>query len=240
MTNISALAARTLALFLLWTGLVLAQKLPWHPKQGEALAGVTRVMLVTPMVRVEKWAARSGWEAEGTADHVRRTICGTMDQILEERQVTVDDYLLCLGESEASLEKRQALSAAALHFRDLVNDWSGPHHTEQKLESFHLGDELEVTKKLEVDALILVTANGILTTKGERAMSAASMGGGPGQGLVLHIGVIRPQTGELVFFTENTIGGDFLKHPERMENSIEKAMTEVFGRSSPSQKDSKQ
>jgi hypothetical protein len=234
-----SLVLLTLLLLLAPTGL--GQKLPWHPKQGEALSGVNKVMLDTPSVRVEKWTATSGSYAEGTADHVRRTICGSMDQILEERQVVVEDYMLCLGESEASVERRQALAAAAGRFRDLANEWVGFHRTEQKLESFHLGEELEVTKKLPVDALIVVAASGILTTRGARAMSdiaSISGGGGPAQSLVLHIGVIKPQTGELVFFTENAIGGDFLKHPEKLENSIEKALNEVFRRTSAPQKDS--
>jgi len=232
-----------MALSLLLAGATWAQKLPWHPKEAEALAGASRVLLAPPTVHVEKWTATTGREAEGTADYVRRTICGTLDQTLEQRQFVVDDYLLCLGESEASVEKQNAINAAALHFRQLASEWATSRHGEEKLEAFHLGDELAAVKKLDVDALILVSANGILTSKGERAMSAAGVisgGGGPGQSLVLHIGVIRPQTGELVFFTENTAGGDFLKHPERLESALEKAMAEVFGRASSSQKDSRQ
>jgi len=217
-----------------------AQKLPWHPKQGEALAGISRVVLVPPTVHVEKWTATTGREAQGTADSVRRTICGMLDQVMEERQVAVDDYMLCLGESEASVERREALAAAALHFREMANNWAGARRSEQKLEAFHLGDELTEIKKIPVDALILVSANGIVTTKGERAMAAASLGGGPGQSLVLHIGIIRPQTGELAFFTENVVGGDFLRHPERLDNAIEKAMGAVFGRAGAGSKESKQ
>ena len=192
---------------------------------------------------MEKWTASSGSYAEGTADHVRRTICGTMDQILEERQVEVEDYMLCLGESEASMERRQALDAAAQRFRNLANEWVGFHRTEEKLENFHLGDELTEIKKLNADALILVAANGVLATKGERAMSAMGPltgGGGPGQSLTMHIGVIRRQTGELMYFTEREMGGDFLKHPDKLENFIEQALGSVFGRQAPAQKDSKQ
>lgn len=241
MLNSFRFLALIAAFSLLQTAAAPAQKLPWHPRQGEALAGVRRVILVSPTVHVEKWTATSGWEAQGTADHLRRTICGNLDQVLEERQVVVDDYMLCLGESEANLARREALAAAAVHFRDMANDWSNVHHTEQRLEEFHLGDELPAIKTLDVDALILVSANGILTTKGEKARSA--MGGlagpsGPGQSLLLHIGMIRPQTGELVFFTEHGMGGDFLKHPEKMEAFIEKTMATVFGGEGTAQKNS--
>ena len=221
--------------------LVSAQRLPWHPKQSEALAGVTRVLLDTPTVHVEKWTTTSGYDAEGTADYVRRSICGTMDQILEERQVEVEDYMMCLGESEAAAARREALTAAGARFRELSNEWVGTHRTEEKLAAFHLGEELAEIKKLEVDALIVVCANGVLVSKGERALSAmgAISGGAGGANLILHIGVIRPRSGELAFFTENVISGDFLKHPERLENSVAKALGAVFGRNGAAQKESK-
>ena len=240
MGKVWAFVVRLAALALVLCASGSAQKLPWHPRQGEALSGVNKVVLVSPTVHVEKWSARTGREAEGTADYVRRVICGSMDQLLEERRVAVEDYPLCLGESEASLDRRQALAAAGMHFRAMANDWSTTHHTEQRLEAFRLGDELAEIKKLEVDALILVDANGILTTKGEKALSAiGSLGGGPGQSLVLRIGVIRPQTGELVYFTEHGMGGDFVKNQDKLEGFIEKTMGSVFGRSASPQGESK-
>jgi len=206
-----------------------AQKLPWHPNQ-EILSGVRRVLLVAPDVRVEKWSATSGQELEGTAEHVRRTICGNLDQLFEEKKVEVSNYFLCLGEGEVSVETQEALRAVQGHFRELVTAWSKSSHGETTLEGFHLGEELAVTRKMDVDALVVVCANGTLTTKGERAMSAVgSLGGSTGQGLSIHIGVIRPRSGELVFFTQKNIGGDFLKHEDRLEKAVEKSIQAAFG-----------
>jgi hypothetical protein len=205
-----------------------AQKLPWHPKQ-EALSGVERVLLVPPDVRVEEWTATSGREGEGTAEHVRRTICGNLDQLFEEKKIEVSNYFLCLGEGEATLETQGAVQAVRTHFRELVTAWTKASHGEIVLEGFHLGDELPVTRKLNVDALLVVCANGTLTSKGERAISALGSAGAGGQGLSIFIGIIRPQSGELVFFTQKNIGGDFLKHEDRMEKAIEKAVQAAFG-----------
>jgi len=206
-----------------------AQKLPWHPKQ-DALNGVERVLLIPPDVRVEEWTARSGREGEGTADHVRRTICGNLDQLFEQKKVEVSNYLLCLGEGEADVETLGAVRAVREHFRELVTSWTKASHGEIVLEGFHLGDELPVTRKLNVDALVVVCANGTLTSKGERAISAVgAIGGAGGQGLSIQIGIIQPHSGELVFFTQKNIGGDFLKHEDRLEKAIEKAVQAAFG-----------
>jgi hypothetical protein len=208
-----------------------AQKLPWHPNQ-EVLIGVTRVLLVPPDVRVDKWTATSGRELEGTADHVRRTICGNLDQLFELKKVLVTNYPLCLGEGEASLETQEAIRAVQVHFRELVTAWAKSSHGQVTLEGFHLGDELAVTKKLGVDALVVVCANGTLTSKGEKALNAVggiAGGGGPGENMTIYIGVIQPKSGELVFFTQKNIGGDFLKHEDRLEKAIEKSVQAAFG-----------
>jgi hypothetical protein len=206
-----------------------AQKLPWHPKQ-DALAGVERVLLVPPDVRVEEWTATTGREGEGTADYVRRLICGNLDQLFEEKKLEVSNYFLCLGEGEASVETQGAVRAVQEHFRELVTAWAKSSHGETTLEGFHLGAELPATRKLGVDALVVVCANGTLTSKGERAISAVGASGGPGgQGLSIQLGVIRPQNGELVFFTQKNIGGDFLKHEDRLEKAIEKSVQAAFG-----------
>jgi Gram-negative bacterial TonB protein C-terminal len=213
--------------------LLSAQKLPWRAKEGDLLGDVTRVLLVPPDVRVEKWTATSGRELEGTSDHVLRTICGELDEVLEQRKIQVSDFSLCLGEGEASRERIEALRAVRSHFRELVTAWSKPGHHDDLLQSFHLGDELPEVNKLDADVLILVTADGTLTTKGEKAMEmVGGITGGPGQGLMIHLGVIRPRTGELLFFSEKNVGGDFLKHEDRLEKAIQKAVQSAFAASS--------
>lgn len=205
-----------------------AQKLPWHPKQ-EALSGVERVLLVPPDVRVEEWTATSGREGQGTAEYVRRLMCGDLDQLFEEKKIEVSNYPLCLGEGEATVETLGAVHAVREHFRELVTAWTKASHGEIVLEGFHLGDELPVTRKLNVDALVVVCANGTLVSKGGRAVGAlAPPGSIGGQGLSIFIGVIQPQTGELVFFTQKNLGGDFLKHEDRLEKAIEKVVQAAF------------
>ncbi|HXZ19372.1 MAG TPA: hypothetical protein VEG63_05450 [Candidatus Acidoferrales bacterium] len=206
-----------------------AQKLPWRAKEEDALGGATRVLLVPPEVHVEKWTVTTGTETTGTADHLRRTICGEMDDLFEQRKLLVSEYPLCLGEGETTMERQDALLAVQARFRDLVTAWSKPGHRNDLLESFRLVEELPITKKMDVDVLILVTADGTLTSKGEKAMSSMGglMGGG-GQGLMIHFGVIRAQTGELLFFSEKYVGGDFLKHPEGLEKAIQKSVQAAF------------
>jgi hypothetical protein len=213
-----------------------AQKLPWRAKQEDILSDVTRVLLVPPDVHVDKWTVTSGMELQGTSDHVRRTICGELDELLEQRKIEVKDYLLCPGEGEAGYEKLQLLAAVQSRFRELVTAWDKPGRRADLLPGFHLGEELAATKKLEAEVLIVVTADGNLSSKGEKAMQA--MGGlagatGPGQGLMIHFGVIRAQTGELLFFSEKYIGGDFLKHPDRLEQAIRKAVQAAFTNPGP-------
>jgi len=213
-----------------------AQKLPWHARQEDFLGDVTRLFLVPPDVHVDRWTATSGRELQGTSDHVRRTICGELDQMFEQRKIQVNDYLLCLGEGEAGYEKREAILAVQSRFRELVTAWSRPGHRSDLLPSFHLGEELAATKKLDAEVMILVTADGTLTSKGEKAMQA--MGGlaggtGPGQGMLIHFGVIRVQTGELLFFSQKYVGGDFLKHPDRLEKAIQNAVQAAFASPGP-------
>jgi len=205
-----------------------AQKLPWRAREGDFLGDVTRVLLVSPDVRVEKWTATTGRELEGTSDHVRRTICGELDDLFEQRKFQVSDYPLCLGEGEASRERLEALRAVQTRFRELVAEWSKPHHRADLLQGFHLGEEHPEIKKLDSEVLILVTADGTFTSRGEKAMSVVGGGGGPGQGLMIHFGVVRVQTGELLFFTEKFLGGDFLKHEEKLEEAIQKAVQSAF------------
>jgi len=206
-----------------------AQKLPWHGKQAEVLAGVSRVLIVPPDVHVDEWSTTTGRELSGTSDHVRRTICGALDQMFEEKKVEVNDYMLCLGEGEATVEKLDALTAVDKHFRELVAAWSKSRHPEELLEGFHLGDEAEIVKKIEVDALLVVCADGNLRTKGEKAIGRLGSGGGaPGESIILHIGVIRPRNGELVFFTAKEVSGDFLKHEDKLEEAVEKAVQAAF------------
>ena len=205
-----------------------AQKLPWRAREGDFLGDVTRVLLVAPDVHVDKWTATSGEELGGTSDHVRRTICGELDDVFERRKLQVTDYDFCLGEGEASRERIEALRAVRLRFRDLVTAWQKPEHRNDLLPTFHLGEEQEEIKKLDCDVMILVTADGNINSRGARAREF--MGGGPGasQGLLIHFGVIRVRTGELLFFTEKFLGGDFLKHEEKMEEAIQKAVQSAF------------
>jgi len=205
-----------------------AQKLPWRAGGGDILGDVTRVLLIPPDVRIEKLTASRGSELEGTSDHVLRTICGELDEVLEQRKIQVPDFSYCLGEGEASHERIEAIRAVRSHFRDLVTAWSKPGHHADLLQSFHLGDELPEVKKFDAEVMILVTADGAITSKGARAMEMMSGGEGPGQGLTLHFGVIRVQTGELLFFSEKDLGGDFLKHEDRLEKAVQKAVQSAF------------
>jgi len=218
-----------IALFWLLSG-ASAQKLPWRAGEEDALAGATRVLLVPPDVHVEKWTVTTGTETTATADYLRRTMCGQMDDLFEQRKLLVSDYFLCLGEGETTLERRDAIRAVQQRFRDLVTAWSRPAHRSDLLQNFRLVEELEVTKKMEVDVLIVVTADGTLVSKGEKAVSTMGgiMGGGGSQGLAIHFGVIRARTGELLFFSEKYVGGDFLKHPEGLEKAIQKSVQAAF------------
>lgn len=209
-----------------------AQKLPWRAREEDALGGASRVLLVPPDVHVEKWTVTSGRETTGTADHLRRTICGELDDLFERRKLLVNDYMLCFGEGEASIERREAMRAVQVRFREVVNSWSRPGHGGHLLENFRLVEELNETKRMDADVLIAVTADGTLASKGEKAMTAMGgiMGGGGGQGLMIHFGVIRAQTGELLFFSEKYIGGDFLKHPEGLEKAIQKSVQAAFAK----------
>ena len=101
-----------------------AQKLPWRAGEEDALAGATRVLLVPPDVHVEKWTVTTGTETTATADYLRRTMCGQMDDLFEQRKLLVSDYFLCLGEGETTLERRDAIRAVQQRFRDLVTAWS--------------------------------------------------------------------------------------------------------------------
>ncbi|HUJ41640.1 MAG TPA: hypothetical protein VLW54_13955 [Candidatus Acidoferrales bacterium] len=204
-----------------------AQKLPWRARDGDFLGDVTRVLLVAPDVHVDKWTATSGEELEGTADHVRRTICGELDDLFERRKIQVNDYPFCLGEGEASRERIDALRAVRIRFRDLVTEWSKQFHPHDLFESFHLGEEHAEIKKLDSEVLILVTADGNLSSRGGKAMSMVGRGA-PGQGLSLHFGVVRVKTGELLFFTEKFLGGDFLKHEDKLEEAVQKAVQSAF------------
>ena len=208
-----------------------AQKLPWRAKEEDALGGATRVLLVPPDVHVEKWTATTGSETSATADHLRRTMCGEMDDLFEQRKLLVSDYMLCLEEGESTRERIDAIRAVQARFRELVTAWSKPGHHSDLLPSFHLGEELAATRKFEADVMILVTADGTLTTKGEKALAAVGgIAGGPGsgQGLMLHFGIIRARTGDLLFFSEKFVGGDFLKHPEGLEKAIQKSVQAAF------------
>jgi len=206
-----------------------AQKLPWHGRQAEVLPEAKRVMLLPPDVHVDQWTTTSGRELSGTSDHVRRTICGTLDQLFEEKKVDVSEYDLCLGEGQTTVERIDAILAVNKRFRDLVTAWSKLRHESDLLDSFHLGDELDTVKKFEVDALVVVCADGNLKSKGEKAMGVLGSGGGaPGESILMRIGVIRPRNGELLFFTEKAIGGDFLKHQDKLESAIDKAVRSAF------------
>jgi len=201
-----------------------AQKLPWHATEGDVLGGATRVFLVPPDVHVEKWTIKSGTETTASADYLQRIMCGEMDDLFEQRKIEVRDFFLCLGEGETTHEKRDAVMAVQQRFRDLVTNWSRPIHRGDLLQSFRLVEELEVTRKMEADVLIAITADGSLVSRGEKAISMT----GGAQGLMLHIGVIRARTGELLFFSEKFIGGDFLKHPEGLEKAIQKSVQAAF------------
>jgi hypothetical protein len=206
-----------------------AQKLPWRAGEEDVLTGATRILLVPPDVHVEKWTITTGSETSATADHLRRTMCGEMDDLFEQRKLLVSDYLLCLGEGETTVERFDAIRSVQQRFRDLVTAWSRPAHRSDLLQSFRLVEELPVTRKMDADVLVVVTADGTLTSKGEKAMSTMGgiMGGGS-QGLMLHFGVIRARTGELLFFSEKFVGGDFLKHPEGLEKAIQKSVQAAF------------
>jgi hypothetical protein len=204
-----------------------AQKLPWHGRQAEVLPEAKRVMLLPPDVHVDQWTTTSGRELSGTSDYVRRTICGTLDQVFEEKKVDVSEYPLCLGEGELTVERADAIMAVIKRFRELVTAWTKPRRQADLLDTFHLGDELETIKKFEVDALVVVCADGNLKSKGEKAMGALG-GGAPAESILIRIGVIRPRNGELLFFTEKGVGGDFLKHEDKLEGAIDKAVRSAF------------
>jgi len=209
-----------------------AQKLPWHGRQAEVLTGLTRVLLVPPDVHVDEWSTTSGRELSATGDYTRRTICGTLDQFFEEKKVEVYNYALCLGEAEVTQEQVNTIRALQTRFRELVTAWEKPRRQADLLDTFHLGEEGEQVKKLAVDALVMVCADGNLRTKGEKTASRfgglAGGGGAPSEGVLLHIGMIRPRTGELLFFTLKDVAGDFLKHEDKFEAAIEKAVRAAF------------
>ena len=84
---------------------------------------------------------------------------------------------------------------------------------------------------LESDVMVMVCADGNLKTKGEK--TAGKFGGvvggsAPGEGILLNIGVIRTRTGELLYFAQKDVGGDFLKHEDKLEKGIEQAVRSAF------------
>ena len=184
-----------------------------HPRLKSKKQVVKSVFIVPARVEITrmgiKGAEPMGKESEELGQQLQALIAGS----LKEQGITVNEDAFKAGSAGAN-DRTYAIADLQTRYDNLSAQLHKKPKDIQK-GRFSMGDDVATAGGgTSADALVFVRSQGTVLTGGKKAFGLL-VGGPSGNGVVSHVTMVDARSGDVLFMSVFTRGGDFVKNPDK-------------------------
>src|ERR1041384_684525 len=190
-----------------------------HPKISKKEITIRNVVILPAKVNVVRDSMKGpegmAQESEDLSARSEKILAEVLEK--DKHVKTLSAPSAASGEGDA--QQRYSVADFQTKFDDLLPRIM-KKRSDVKKARFTMGDEvLNLNLDKSADAIIFIRGNGQKQTGGKTAFRL--MVGGPGEYLMLRIGVIDARTGEVLLYTDPTLEGDPVTAVDRLRKALE-------------------
>ena len=196
-----------------------------HPKISKKETTIRNVVILPAKVNVVRDSMKGPEGMAQESDDLSARVEKMLADVLEKQKhvKTLNTTTQASGEGDA--QQRYSIADFQTKFDDLLPRIM-KKRSDVKKARFTMGDEvLNLNLDKSADAIVFIRGNGQKQTGGKTAFRV--MVGGPGEYLMLRIGVIDAHTGEVLLYTDPTVDGDPVTAVDRLRKALEEGFKKL-------------
>ena len=190
-----------------------------HPKISKKETTIRNVVILPAKVNVVRDSMKGPEGMAQESDDLSGRVEKMLADVLEKQKHVKILNTTAQASGEGDAQRRYSIADFQSKFDDLLPRIM-KKRSDVKKARFTMGDEvLNLNLDKSADAIIFIRGNGQKQTGGKTAFRL--MVGGPGEYLMLRIGVIDARTGEVLVYTDPTLEGDPVTAVDRLRKALE-------------------
>ena len=190
-----------------------------HPKISKKETTIRNVVILPAKVNVVRDSMKGPEGMAQESDDLSGRVEKMLADVLEKQKHVKILNTTAQASGEGDAQQRYSIADFQSKFDDLLPRIM-KKRSDVKKARFTMGDEvLNLNLDKSADAIIFIRGNGQKQTGGKTAFRL--MVGGPGEYLMLRIGVIDARTGEVLVYTDPTLEGDPVTAVDRLRKALE-------------------
>ena len=190
-----------------------------HPKISKKETTIRNVVILPAKVNVVRDSMKGPEGMAQESDDLSGRVEKMLADVLEKQKHVKILNTTAQASGEGDAQQRYSIADFQSKFDDLLPRIM-KKRSDVKKARFTMGDEvLNLNLDKSADAIIFIRGNGQKQTGGKTAFRL--MVGGPGEYLMLRIGVIDARTGEVLLYTDPTLEGDPVTAVDRLRKALE-------------------
>jgi hypothetical protein len=190
-----------------------------HPKISKKETTIRNVVILPAKVNVVRDSMKGPEGMAQESDNLSGRVEKMLADVLEKQKHVKILNTTAQASGEGDAQQRYSIADFQSKFDDLLPRIM-KKRSDVKKARFTMGDEvLNLNLDKSADAIIFIRGNGQKQTGGKTAFRL--MVGGPGEYLMLRIGVIDARTGEVLVYTDPTLEGDPVTAVDRLRKALE-------------------
>jgi hypothetical protein len=190
-----------------------------HPKISKKETTIRNVVILPAKVNVVRDSMKGPEGMAQESDDLSGRVEKMLADVLEKQKHVKILNTTAQASGEGDAQRRYSIADFQSKFDDLLPRIM-KKRSDVKKARFTMGDEvLNLNLDKSADAIIFIRGNGQKQTGGKTAFRL--MVGGPGEYLMLRIGVIDARTGEVLLYTDPTLEGDPVTAVDRLRKALE-------------------
>jgi hypothetical protein len=190
-----------------------------HPRISKKETTIRNVVILPAKVNVVRDSMKGPEGMAQESDDLSGRVEKMLADVLEKQKHVKILNTTAQASGEGDAQQRYSIADFQSKFDDLLPRIM-KKRSDVKKARFTMGDEvLNLNLDKSADAIIFIRGNGQKQTGGKTAFRL--MVGGPGEYLMLRIGVIDARTGEVLVYTDPTLEGDPVTAVDRLRKALE-------------------
>jgi len=196
-----------------------------HPRISKKETTIRNVVILPAKVNVVRDSMKGPEGMAQESDDLSGRVEKMLADVLEKQKHVKILNTTAQASGEGDAQQRYSIADFQSKFDDLLPRIM-KKRSDVKKARFTMGDEvLNLNLDKSADAIIFIRGNGQKQTGGKTAFRL--MVGGPGEYLMLRIGVIDARTGEVLIYTDPLFAGDPTTAIDRLRNALEKGFKKL-------------
>ena len=196
-----------------------------HPKISKKETTIRNIVILPAKVNVVRDSMKGPEGMAQESDDLSGRVEKMLAEVLEKQKHVKTLNTPAMGSGEGDAQQRYSIADFQTKFDDLLPRIMKKRNDVKKAR-FTMGDEvLNLNLDKNADAIVFIRGNGQKQTGGKTAFRL--MVGGPGEYLILRIGVIDAHTGEVLLYTDATVVGDPVTAVDRLRKALEQGFKKL-------------